>query len=129
MKAPETLDEAVDQLLSQMSESDKQAYRREDPDHPGSRFHFGGGMAMRNRWSLWDHDTPLSQWFLSHGIFHGDDRSAVIFKALYCRLTDTPFDIAKEAAFYEAFWAKSGGSESTVVITRQPNGRLKIDHS
>jgi hypothetical protein len=59
-KAPTSLDEAVDRIIAQMSEEDKASYCKENPDHPGSQFHFFGGMAMRNNWGLWEQDTPLA---------------------------------------------------------------------
>ncbi len=105
---PETLDEAVDQIVAGMTEEDKAAAQREDPEHPFGYAHFGGGMAMRNGWGLWHGRTPISRWLREHGIWHGDDASAVIFKALYCRLTGKPFDIAAEAAYYRDYWASKG---------------------
>lgn len=101
---PSTLDEAVDLVLSNMTEADKDAYAMEDPECPGAKYHHFGGMAMRNDWGLWYHETPLAQWFARHGIYMADDRSAVVFKALYCRLTGRSFDIGAEAMFYQQFW-------------------------
>lgn len=108
MKIPNNIDEAVDILLSQMSEKDKESYRQEPEDYPGVCFHFGGGMNMRNSWGLWFNDTAISQWMDRNEIYHGDDRSSTIYKALWCRLTGKPFDIKKEAAFHRAYWEKGG---------------------
>ncbi len=109
---PTTLDEAVDQILASMSAAERAAYAKEPEDYPGIRFHFSGGMAMRNDWGLWHHETPISKWLLSRRIFHGDDASCTIFRALWRRIHGLPLSeewLAAEAAHYEAFWRDSAG--------------------
>lgn len=102
------LENLIDEILSKMTEEDMSRFAKEPEDHPGVRFHFTGGMAMRNEFRLWQNDTPLTMWFSSHGIFHGDDRSATIYKALWCRLNQRYFSITDEAEHFRAFWARSG---------------------
>jgi hypothetical protein len=111
MKIPTTLDEAVDQLLAGMTEADKRAYRKGPEDDAGVILHHGLGMAMRNAWGLWHGETALSKWLRSKRIWHGDDCSATIYRALWRRLHDLPIDdawLAGQAAFYEDFWKRSG---------------------
>lgn len=108
---PTTLNEAVDQILAGMSAADRAAYAKEPEDFPGIRFHFSGGMAIRNGWDLWRQVSPLAKWFVAHRLIHADDRSAVIFKALWRRIHGLPLSeewLAAEAAHYEAFWRESG---------------------
>ena len=105
--APTTLDEAVDRMISQMSKEDVEDFIRQGADCPGAHYHHGHGTWLRNNWDLWGNESPLSKWFYANGIWHGDDRSTTIYKALYCRLTNTPFDIKSEAAHYEKFWRES----------------------
>lgn len=126
---PQTLDEAVDQILGTMTADDMSRYCQEDPRCPGIRFHFGGATAMRNQWGLWDESSPLSQWFTAHGISHADDRSACVFKALYCRLTGKPFDIAAEAAYYRDFWTKSAKVQNgaSFGVKLHKDGRVEIE--
>ena len=110
-KVPSTLNEAVDQLLSQMTEADKQAYRKEPADYPAIAGHFLAGMAMRNAWGLWFGKTGISRFLRKHRIVHGDDQSCTIYRALWRRLHDLPIDdawLAGQAAFYEKFWRESG---------------------
>jgi hypothetical protein len=95
---PATLDEAVDFLLSRMSEDDKVAYRGGAPIP-----HFTLGMTIRNEWSLWD-ESPLSKWFKDNGIHHADDMSGTIFDALRARLRGESFDIKAKADWYRRFW-------------------------
>jgi len=63
---------------------------------------------MRNAWGLWYNETGISKWFQSHGVLHGDDRSGIIFKALWCRLNNKPFSIDNEAAYYISYWKQHG---------------------
>ncbi len=108
---PTTLDEAVDQLVATMSDEQRTAYAATDEHFPG-RGGFGSGMAMRNDWGLWHHETPISKWLLARRIYHGDDASLVIYRAVWRRLHQLPIDdtwMAEQAAYYEAFWRDSAG--------------------
>lgn len=102
------LDELIDEIVEGMTSKEIEDYKKESYKHPGSKYHFWGGMNMRNSLHLWEHDTPLTKYFSSVGIFHGDDRSGTIYKALWCRLMNKPLDIKAEADFYKRFWAKNG---------------------
>jgi hypothetical protein len=109
---PETLEEAVDQIVSVMDETTKVQWRAAKSPEFTSNFHFGGGMSMRNGWGLWHHKTPLSRWLLERRIFHGDDASQVIFNAVWRRLKGLSIDdawLAERAAFYEDYWARTAG--------------------
>ncbi len=107
---PRTLEEAVEQILGQMTEADKEAFAAEPEGSPGARYHHGVGTAIRNEWQLWDREnpTPLVKWFRANGLWHADDFSAIIFKAVWSALNRQRFDIAKERAYYEDFWRRSG---------------------
>lgn len=107
-KIPKTLDEAIDIIIAENSKKDMDKYKSEPEDHPGAQYHFSSGMAMRNAWGLWYNETPISKWFKSHGVLHGDDRSGIIFKALWCRLNNKLFDIHKEGAYYINWWKERG---------------------
>jgi hypothetical protein len=102
------LDTLIDDMLLAMSDEDKERFKKEREDMPGVSFHFSLGMAMRNELGLWRNDTPLTCWFQEHNILHGDDRSATIYKALYCRLHGRPFDIDAEELQHTNFWRGRG---------------------
>lgn len=102
------LDEVIDTLIDGMSYEDRELFKAEPEDHPGATYHSTTGMAMRNDLGLWRHDTELTRWFCSHNIYHGDDRSSAIFKALWCRLNDKPFDLAAEEEKFRLHWAMLG---------------------
>ena len=133
--APTTLDDAVNELILGMSLEELAAFAKENPDHPGSSRHFGHGMWLRNNWDLWNRETPtdLVKWFRSNGLWHADDFSAIIYKALYCRLTNTPFDIKAEAAYYERFWRESaclGFDGVEIPGCKRPTGScMKINNA
>lgn len=106
--APTTLAEAVDRIIATMTEDDKAAYRAQPAESPGAIFHHFGGMAMRNAWDLWSHDSFLCQWLSGRGFFNGDDRSALIYKAVWCHLNHIPLRIEEEAERNRLHWATYG---------------------
>jgi hypothetical protein len=109
MTADQTpLDATVDYLLLCMSDADKAVFAQQPEDSPGAEWHHTLSRNIRNDLHLWDDDTPLTKWFAANDIYHGDDRSGTIFKAMWCKLNNKPFDIKAEAEFYRAYWAESG---------------------
>ncbi len=110
---PRTLDEAVDQLVARCDPDGiaklKEHVKTFGVDVAMSNTFFGGGMAMRNEWGLWRKTGPLNKWFRANGIWHGDDKSAIIFKTFACRVGGETLDIAKEAAHYADFWLRTAG--------------------
>lgn len=109
MKEFENLDQLLDAIIKEMSASEIEMYKKETGDYPGIGFHFSGGMAMRNDLGLWYRETKIAKWFDAHGIFHGDDRSGTIYRALWYKLHNLPFDITKEAERYAKFWRETAG--------------------
>ena len=110
-KITTTLDEAVGQLMAQMTEADKRTYRKGPEADAGALLPHGPGTAMRNAWGLWHGKTALSKWLRSKRIWHGDDASCTIYRALWRRLHGLPIDdawLAEQAASYEKFWRQSG---------------------
>lgn len=105
---PTTLDEAVDQILAGMTQEQRDAYARQPSASPGAAYHHGGGTAMRNGWGLWHGETPISAYLRANRVYHGDDQSAVIFKAVWNRLNGFSTNLAAEAAHYEAHWRRHG---------------------
>lgn len=85
---PLTLDAAVEELLSRMSEADKQTVR-DTPEDDLIQFHFPWGMGIRNEFGLWRGNTSL---LASCGASHPDDASTVIIRAVWQRLQDAEQD-------------------------------------
>jgi hypothetical protein len=97
---PKSVDEAIDRLLNDLSEDDKEYLRGvSDP----SELHFSLGLQIRNVYGLWGDNTELlASCAKASGHeplivdskevyfgFHPDEASAVIIKALLERLKKT----------------------------------------
>ena len=81
---PSTIDEAVDFILSEMSDEDRKTFM-ETPRNDLIKYHHGFGTAIRNRLGLWSGNSKLMQ---ATGKQHPDDASMVIIEALWDRLHD-----------------------------------------
>lgn len=81
-KWPATLDEAVDQIVSGLSDEDK-ARVRGTPREDLIMFHHGWGTGIRNSYGLWGGNNALLE---SCGGGHPDDASMVIIEAVWERL-------------------------------------------
>jgi hypothetical protein len=81
---PSTIDEAVDFILSEMSDEDKKTFR-ETPRNDLIKYHHGFGTAVRNKLGLWSGNSKLMQ---ATNKQHPDDASMVIIEALWDRLNE-----------------------------------------
>lgn len=106
--APRSITEAADRMLAEAPPDILARFKDEHRQSCIVGFGFGSGMGLRNGWDLWRTDSPLTRELAAAGIMHGDDRSAVLFTALWCRLNDVPFRIEDEAARYKAHWEAHG---------------------
>lgn len=127
---PCTLDEAVSYLAAYMTNEDKRLFAAAPEGDYAARCHMSTGMQMRNDWGLWHNETPLTRWLRDHGIHHGDDRYAVISKALWCRLNNVSFDIAAEAAHYKDYWERSAKAEAkgSYTVRLDKDGRVEWEN-
>jgi hypothetical protein len=96
---PRTVQEAVEQLVLKLSQTDKISIA-EVEEHDLISLHFGLGQVIRNEYGLW-HDNNLPLLLDCHRIkgkdvanlpglriIHPDDASMVIIQALWRRLRD-----------------------------------------
>lgn len=104
---PKTLEEAVEILTNDNIDSIEEIKGMGEDDFL-ARAHHGLGRNLRNAWGLWFNDEPLSQWFNSLGIVHGDDRSSIILTSFYRSLLEMDFDVDKQVEHYKDFWRKQG---------------------
>jgi hypothetical protein len=111
---PETLDEAVDYLVKNRPPSDAAFIRGNSLNEFIAGSHMFGGMSMRNSWGLWFNETAIGKFFQERGLHHGDDRSAVILKAFWCKMNDKPFSLDTEVAYYRDYWANAGVDPDTL---------------
>jgi hypothetical protein len=86
---PETVDDAVGELLRLLGWNTNKLVRDTPEAHLTARFHHGLGTSIRNHFGLWEGNTSLLD---SCGDikFHPDDASAVIIKAFWQRLQFLP---------------------------------------
>lgn len=112
---PTTLDEAVDIIVSSMPAITRAGWIASKGGY-AAQLHHGYGTSLRNDWGLWFNETALAKWFLSKGIWHGDDRSSCILDAVYARLKGLPFSIEARVAHYNAHWRRHGIDENGVRI-------------
>ncbi len=81
---PGNLDEAFEALEKMLSKEALETFRS------GSkadvvRYHLSLGMALRNRWGLWQ-GSPLAKYFNEKGVFHPDDMSGIILGSFWRHL-------------------------------------------
>jgi len=83
---PPSVKEAVDELISRMSDQDKAYVRsREKDDVIG--FHHGWNRAIQNSFGLWAHNEVLKK---DTGKEHPDDAAEVIIEAVWTKLRELP---------------------------------------
>ena len=91
---PKTLDEAVDQLLSSLSDEDKEEFRN-TPKPELIMFHHGLGTAIRNMFGLWRGNQDLlkscnpqvTDPYLAQILrMHPDDASMMVIRAAWDKL-------------------------------------------
>ena len=86
---PRTVEEAVDRLLSLMSEEDKQSLKN-TPEKDLIMFHFGLGEHIRNEFGLWQGNTELLKSCEKESNFvHPDSTSSIIIEELWKKLRDS----------------------------------------
>jgi hypothetical protein len=103
-RIPATLNEALDLMMTGLTDEDRKFVEDAGDDYATS-VHFGGGMGMRNSWGLWG-DSPLSRYFARLGIYHADDKSAIINEAFSRRVRGKEIELEKLVQYYRAYWAE-----------------------
>ncbi len=107
-KTPATLHDAIEQIIAAADPADLEAFASKPRCDCMVGLHHGPGTAMRNSWNLWANDTPLTRWMTFAGVHHGDDRSGLIYEALWCRLNRVEFDLVAYVARITRHWAGQG---------------------
>ena len=70
------------------------------------RYHMSLGMWMRNYWGLWA-GSRLARYFRTVGILHPDDMSETILLSYWRRLHAQPFDLLKQARYYQKYYQEA----------------------
>ncbi len=83
-KLPQTVSEAVAQLIDAMNEEDKETIRNSKKSDL-IMYHFGWGTDIRNSFGLWNSDSALLK---DTGMFLADDASSAIIEAVWKKLRE-----------------------------------------
>jgi hypothetical protein len=111
----DTLEGAVDYLISLWSESDRQQMTHTHYNNL-AMYHFGLGTGLRNQYRLWNEESPMHQWFALRGIDHPDSMSGVIIYAAWLTLNDCEVD-------YEAHFGEE--VQACIAFAREHNARYR----
>lgn len=106
---PKDLGDAADQLAEFFrAENQLQSFKDMPLDDCAGAYHHSIGAFMRNEWGLWGSETRISKHLESFGIYHADDKSATIFRALWHRENGRLYRIREDVEMYRAHWAQFG---------------------
>jgi len=109
---PETLEQAVAQLVAQVPVADKIKVEGITESEFTARAHHGFGTGLRNNWNLWKEDSPLHQHFRALGLWHADDMSGIILTCFYRELKGIPWEVGNQITYYQEYWAALGLDEN-----------------
>ena len=85
IQIPTTLQEALQELESQLEDQEKDKIRNLGEDEFVTLSHMFMGQKLRNMW-LYPKDSPLYEFFNAEGLFHEDDMSDIILRSFYRHL-------------------------------------------
>jgi hypothetical protein len=127
-KIPETLDEAVDLIISNISEDDLQKLKQMDYHTFIGHIHMFFGRGLRNDWHLWFNDNALTEYFTSIGINHGDDRSGIILQSVFNKVNGLPINIEGQVAKYKQHWLEYGFKDGIFPVPISSGEYQKIKY-
>lgn len=108
---PETIEAAIDAVIDQMDESEKDYVRGEG----WAGAHFSAGMYMRNNWNLWGAQDDNPKTLFNHTMERfgtdwskcpGDDIAGLIYDGVTAKLRGEDFDIQAKVEETRAFYTK-----------------------
>ena len=79
---PSTLNEALIELESQLSDEEKEQIRNLGEDEFVTLSHMIMGQKLRNLW-LYPQESPLRKFFKDEGLFSEDDMSDIVLRSFY----------------------------------------------
>lgn len=106
---PKDLGDAVDQLAEFLRDKNQlQSFKDMPLEDCAGVYHHSIGALMRNEWGLWGSETRISKHLESLGIYHADDKSATIFRALWHRENGRLYRMHEDVEMYRTHWAQFG---------------------
>jgi hypothetical protein len=103
---PKNLNDAIECLNCQWSESDKNEFKNKEEKDAVIELHFGKGMGIRNDWKLWKGKNRLSRFFNAKGISHPDDMSSIILTSFHRKLNNKPINLDEQISYYKDYWER-----------------------
>lgn len=73
--------------------------------------HFSLGLWIRNEW-IYPEESPLREFFVAHGVEHGDDMSGIVIEVLHAELNGRAWDLQELIAYFRSI--------TPPVLDRQP---------
>ena len=123
---PKNLNDAIEYLNCEWSESDKTEFKNTEESDAVSELHFGTGMSIRNGWELWKGKNRISRFFKSKGISHPDDISSIILTSFHRHLNGKDIELKAQIIDYQEYnkKAKKRYEEEQKLLTE----KLKIQY-
>ena len=105
---PSLIAEAVDAFYNCLEEADHRYIKRNSEFVAAT--HHSIGQALRNTWSLWEHDTPLKRDFVAQtGLWgQGDDVSGYIITKVARRVRGESEDCSALIEDWKQHWTDQG---------------------
>lgn len=111
---PETYDEAVERIVTNLSHEDKLLFL---DDLSFAMMHHGLGQSLRNEWGLWN-GSKLKTYFMENfGLGHADDMSGLILDRVRAEVGGKSFDVVAKVNYYQNYWRNNYGIDP---LTQEP---------
>jgi len=102
------INDIVSDIVSNIPDDQKETLCELPEDEFAYKFHHGAGTAIRNDLGLWFDETPISKFFQSIDINHGDDRSGILMTCVHRKLKNEAFEIEDQKEKYITHWKAYG---------------------
>lgn len=104
-KIPSTIESAVEQLVSSLTDDDKNEIAKME----ATEVHFSVGRHIRNEWNLWAKDSPMKRDAVEqYKIAHADDISGLLCSWVFAKVNGNDFDPFNHCLEYHRHWANQG---------------------
>ncbi len=107
-RIPNTTSEALKMFLEALTDEEKITLKELEEDQVAI-FHHTWGQFLRNNWSMWVKDTPLTRNFKSMGITHADDMTGILLTCAWRQLNRKPLKLHDQVKKYQEYWQNKIG--------------------
>jgi hypothetical protein len=71
-------------------------------------YHHTIGTYIRNKWQLWNPNSPLANYFREKLIWHADDMSNIILTSFHRHLWGKAIDLEDQIRYHIDYWKNQG---------------------